>query len=509
TLSCTSVSCHGGGGPRYWSGAAVGGEYVHWLGADAKYTEGRRHYDPRARLEKTIGDPHAWAAQRMLEPRFQEVLRRASQREDGSVDASMQQRCAQCHDPLGLGSRAEEIDLPPVEEPLSSTTLTPALSQRESVQADVHGIGCESCHGGGRQWIAVHYQRDISREQLVQLGMIDTKNVLVRARQCAACHVGSAEQDMNHDMIAAGHPPLRFELASYEALLSKHWDDRPRRAVEPAYEVQLWAAGRIAAADAALTLLESRARRSAEEGDRSQGPSWPEFAESNCLACHQPLRPPAGKAPVVSSGRTPSAIAWQSWNTALVGSVVFGNSLIENERPPQPFGKAAGNLRAAMEQSLEPLPAAIASLAASARAALRQSARVDSGGRILDRHGRPLHAGAALQVEPFALSVEGWDEACQQVAALVAAERTIGDAGQNRGSGVALPDDRRWSPLHERILRVGQSLRFIRDDRQWPAALAETTAGTASPAMTMTQISHELEALRRELMTTVSSTIRP
>jgi len=162
---------------------------------------------------------------------------------------------------------------------------------------------------------------------------------------------------------------LRFELASYEALLSKHWDDRPRRAVEPDYEVQLWAAGRIAAADAALTLLETRARRSAEEDDRSQGTSWPEFAESNCLACHQPLRAPAVKSPVVSSGRTPSAIAWQSWNTALVGSVVFGNSLIENERPPQPFGKAAGNLRAAMEQSLEPPPAAIASLAARARAA--------------------------------------------------------------------------------------------------------------------------------------------
>jgi len=30
--SCTAVSCHGGGGPRYWSGSPKGAEYVHWLG---------------------------------------------------------------------------------------------------------------------------------------------------------------------------------------------------------------------------------------------------------------------------------------------------------------------------------------------------------------------------------------------------------------------------------------------------------------------------------------------
>ena len=71
----------------------------------------------------------------------------------------------------------------------------------------------------GAAGISDHYQRDVSRERLAQLGMIDTKNLLVRAPTCASCHVGSADQDMNHDMIAAGHPPLRFEQASYEALL--------------------------------------------------------------------------------------------------------------------------------------------------------------------------------------------------------------------------------------------------------------------------------------------------
>src|SRR5439155_14812434 len=86
TLSCSAVSCHGGGGPRYWSGPAAGAEYVHWLGRAGSYSEGRRHYDPRARLENSDGDPHALAGQRISSTRFQEVLRRASERADGSID---------------------------------------------------------------------------------------------------------------------------------------------------------------------------------------------------------------------------------------------------------------------------------------------------------------------------------------------------------------------------------------------------------------------------------------
>src|SRR5437762_13174168 len=101
TLSCSAVSCHGGGGPRYWSGAAAGAEYVHWLGRAGSYSEGRRHYDPRAVLESSDGDPHALSGRRISSARFQEVLRRASQQANGSMDASMYQRCARCHDPNG------------------------------------------------------------------------------------------------------------------------------------------------------------------------------------------------------------------------------------------------------------------------------------------------------------------------------------------------------------------------------------------------------------------------
>ena len=50
------------------------------------------------------------------EPRFQEVLRRASVRGDGMVDGAMYERCAECHDPLRLtvpvASGTEQTPLP-------------------------------------------------------------------------------------------------------------------------------------------------------------------------------------------------------------------------------------------------------------------------------------------------------------------------------------------------------------------------------------------------------------
>src|SRR5437773_11539496 len=80
TISCMSASCHGGSGARQESDELGRHQFVHWLGSDAKYRDGRRGYDPRAVLAHDDSDPHALAARRILQPRFQEVLRRVSQR---------------------------------------------------------------------------------------------------------------------------------------------------------------------------------------------------------------------------------------------------------------------------------------------------------------------------------------------------------------------------------------------------------------------------------------------
>jgi len=489
TLSCSAATCHGGSGPRYWSGSLAGAEYVHWLGNSGSYSDGRRHYDPRAVLTATDGDPHALAGQRISSARFQEVLKRASQRPDGTVDRAMFERCARCHDPSGI-DHAEVIGQVlsteysvPGSEQLSGASPVPKadtpdprqgrgypVSQRERVK----GIGCETCHGGAKQWIAVHYQRDEDRTRLFELGMLDTKNLLVRARLCAGCHVGSAENDMNHDMIAAGHPPLRFELASYEALIPrKHWDDRPARRSDPSYEVQLWAVGRIASAEAALALLEGRAKRSAD----AEPAPWPEFAESNCLACHQPLRSLAGGSSRASYRGIP---AWQSWNTSLA-DVLAVQKPTTDELLPVAFPAALARVRMGMDKSWQPAAAEVAQLAAAARQSLVVAAQFNSQGRLLDGRGRAIDIRTALEAASETSASASWDDLCVRVSLLAAARRAISDASGDSLAGEA-----------QGLKAIAVSLRFVSPDRQWPPALADSG--------TMNSIGGELESIRKNLL---------
>jgi len=477
TQSCTAVSCHGGGGPRYWSGSPKGAEYIHWLGSGGTFGDGRRPYDPRARLIKSDGDPHALAGQRMQEPRFQEVLRRASGRPDGSIDMAMLERCAKCHDPARGASnfeRAEEIPAPAV----SPSDHGPSLGSAEPFHAvSGTGIGCETCHGGARQWLTLHYQSGVTREQLLGLGMVDTKDLHVRAKLCASCHIGSADQDMNHDMIAAGHPPLRFEQASYEALLGrKHWDDAPARSANSDYEVQLWAAGRRAAAAAAIDLLEARSQGTGDSGNKP----WPEFAESNCLACHQPLRRNlAEPGPQVSVEKYLRAPGWQTWNTALVEAAFLPRSTTTTELPPPNglWSTTIQKLRSAMEQTAEPDRKGIATLVSQAKMTLAGQTSGDlfdfTASSLLEKIGDPNRDAT-------------WDELCQYFAALAAARRALVDRGQLNATTA--------DQIQHRIDRLAATLRFVAPNREWPVLYSGNSS--LSPA----DVLRELNQIRQDLL---------
>jgi mono/diheme cytochrome c family protein len=492
SLSCSSASCHGGA--EIWGPTGLIGhhEYVRWIGTEAKYAKGRQGYDPHARLESSNADPHSLAAWRMTQPRFRDVLRKASLRSDGSTDEHMSQRCAACHDPLGLAtggySPRNEADRKLVSlQPHHQKPHAPAHPKEENELlqgvAVMRGISCESCHGGAARWISNHFRRDVSREWLEEHGMIDTKNVFLRARQCAACHVGSAEQDMNHDMIAAGHPPLRFEQASYEALLAgKHWNDRPLRDANPNYEIQLWAAGRIAAAEAALALLESRATEAAKQAP------WPEFAESNCFSCHQPLRPNSEKLPLAGLLEKRATIpAWQKWNAALVG--VAADPLLANLGalpPPQiSLHETMQELRKTMEESQAADASMVAKLAGDSKCALHAQVR-----QLLERQNATnQNGGLTIQGMLAGLGpmtkVASWDEACQNLAALVAAERALRDHGVT-----AAADCRR------RLKVIAQELRFGQGGTDWPVVF------TGARSMSSDTLLSELEMARQELQAT-------
>ncbi len=396
SLSCAAASCHARVEPLHQVGSIQRQEYLHFLN----------------------DDPHAQAAHRLSEPRYLHVLARLAP-EKSAQDVHLA-RCANCHDPLGQASELVNVPLG-------------------------RGIGCESCHGAARDWIATHSERGVSRERLTQRGMVDTRHLFSRARACASCHVGNAENDVNHDLFAAGHPPLRFELAAHQASIErKHWDDARRRQAEPNYEVELWAAGRIASAEAALSLLASRA----EQAAHGQAP-WPEFAESNCLSCHQPL---------LAIGTSRGVPMWQGWN------VMFAGELLPQANRP------LTELRSEMERSLVPDAGRAAVLAAAARDVFRQCA--DSS---------HWDAAAALTVLQRPEPSTTWDRACQELAALLAAERALADAGR-----VPALD-------HRRIRSIAAALSLLDTSSQLPRA---KNAGLAEAGAELSRMRQELAATK-------------
>ncbi len=171
-----------------------------------------------------------------------------------------ERRCLDCHSIQGAS-----------ESPLAQTALT-------------DGVGCEACHGPARQWLAAHTLKDWNVKTQT-LGMNDTLDVATRAKTCVPCHVGAPWRDVNHDLIAAGHPRLAFELLSYQKAMPPHW--AAKKDEDP---VAVWAIGRLTSLEASLDLLSYRAglSKATPDGPNTR-PTWPEFAEFDCYNCHRPM----------------------------------------------------------------------------------------------------------------------------------------------------------------------------------------------------------------------------
>ncbi|MDP3856497.1 MAG: multiheme c-type cytochrome [Stagnimonas sp.] len=144
------------------------------------------------------------------------------------------------------------------------------------------GIGCETCHGGSGRWLAEHTQPGMALADKVALGMTPTWQPQARAALCQSCHQGDAEHPITHAMMAAGHPPLLFELDTFVALQPPHHDrdadyQQRKGAQDPARN---WALGQALAADRLLHSL--------EDGRIGAG-LFPELVLFDCDACHHPL----------------------------------------------------------------------------------------------------------------------------------------------------------------------------------------------------------------------------
>ena len=114
---------------------------------------------------------------------------------------------------------------------------------------------------------------------MVRLGLIDSKNLSIRTEKCLTCHLGAPGLHVDHELIAAGHPDLRFELDSYTATEPPHWVEKN---ADPLFGMKAWGIGQ------AVQMRESMLR---VVRDAQSGP-WPEFSEMDCITCHHSLTGP-------------------------------------------------------------------------------------------------------------------------------------------------------------------------------------------------------------------------
>jgi hypothetical protein len=222
--SCSSPTCHGGVQPRDLN-TVLQNEYSIWVVRD-------KHSHAFTNLTNPVGT------------RIAKIM--------GLPSADTAPRCLACH----------ALDVPG--------------DQRARTFDLTDGVGCENCHGPASAWLGPHTTRGWKYEKSIELGLYDTRDLVKRSEKCLTCHLGTPEKTVDHELIAAGHPDLYFELDSFMSVMPPHWKE---------VDTDPWFAVRAMAVGQAVQLRE-QLRRVARE---SQGGIWPEYTELDCFACHHNL----------------------------------------------------------------------------------------------------------------------------------------------------------------------------------------------------------------------------
>ena len=212
---------------------------------------------------------------------------------------------------LKLGSKAEEAP-----KCLACHALYTTAEQRGRAFEISEGVSCENCHGPASAWLGPHTTRDWPHEKSIAIGMHDTRSVIHRTEKCLECHLGTREKFVDHEMIAAGHPDLYFELDSFSAVMPRHWkvprESTPSKPIEdPAWTgVRDWSTGQAIQLRESMERLAWRAK--GERGDKKD--AWPEYAELSCFACHHSLGPAkdSWRQEHGYEGRRPGDPAWNA-----------------------------------------------------------------------------------------------------------------------------------------------------------------------------------------------------
>lgn len=205
---CKSSSCHGGAGEKH-------NQYLTWLQKDF-----------HARSYAILTDARS--------ARIADTLAISAAQESN--------RCIVCHSPF---------------QSVTPARLMPTAHPDE-------GVSCESCHGAAESWLRGHTRKDWNYAMRVTAGMRDLRSFYVRANTCVACH-----QNLDSDIIKAGHPELTFELDGQSVAEPKHWRDE-----DPSSGVRGWLVGQAVALREMSWALATNETPDAEATARWKGLAW-------------------------------------------------------------------------------------------------------------------------------------------------------------------------------------------------------------------------------------------
>lgn len=127
-------------------------------------------------------------------------------------------RSARIADVLKLGDPVQSERCTVCHAPFQSIATNAPLRQ---LLDPVAGVSCESCHGAAESWLLSHTRSDFTHQDRINSGMRDLSNLYVRANTCVACH-----QNVDADILQAGHPELIFELDGQTVAEPKHWHEK-------------------------------------------------------------------------------------------------------------------------------------------------------------------------------------------------------------------------------------------------------------------------------------------
>jgi hypothetical protein len=424
---CTATACHGdavSGDERLkWKSS-----YTVWASPEPRGAAANRPGESRESI--SLVDRH----NRAYSVLFDDRSKRIAQLLDGlpndkSAAPHRDARCTACH-----------------SVPVDPKTAPAGLL------AD--GVSCELCHGPAKNWLREHTETNWlagyhagEPNSLAKIGMWDTRSLLTRAKICASCHVGDrqAGREVNHDLIAAGHPRLNFEFHAYLGVVPKHWCDAPGAKAgfrtDRETHAEAWAIGELTSAEAALRLLAERAA-AAEKPSNSQveatSAPWPEFAEYGCYACHHALDSKRRAAPKLGLEK-PSPVAkslpW-TWGTWYFPESELRLLLDSDWSAKSPDARAALELIDKLRTEMaEPSPAPAAIYAAANEAA-------EHIGRLANQITQTPFDAAKIDAVLARAAAErfqpaDWDEAAQRFLTLEALWKAHQFARRNDATGRA------------------------------------------------------------------------